>query len=260
MNDEFLLEYSGVCPICASGTVFRADNAWLRNHLVCVECQSLPRERALALVLEELRPDWRTLAIHESSPLARGISAKLAREAQNLIATHLFPDAEPGEIRHGYRNEDLQKLTFDDEQFDLFISLDVFEHIPEPEAAIREIWRTLRPGGAMLCTWPVKKDQTAAMIYRARQQADGSFQHLKEPVYHGNAVSREVGSLVTVDYGYDVHRLIADTAPFDVRVYRFADRTHGLLGEFLEVFYCKKSAVQLVRKKQQGSATDADST
>lgn len=255
MNEQFLLEYGGICPICDAGTVFRAENAWLRNNLICVECASLPRERALALVLEEQHPDWRELAIHESSPLARGISAKLAREAQHLVATQLFPDAGPGEIVQGYRNEDLQKQTFDDEQFDLFISLDVLEHVPEPELAFREIWRTLRPGGAMLCTWPVKKDQTAAMSFRAKQQADGSFQHLKEPVYHGNAVSREIGSLVTVDYGYDIHRLIAETAPFEVRVYRFADRTHGLLGEFLEVFYCKKSDLQFVRKKQQPVGT-----
>ncbi|OBQ59852.1 hypothetical protein A8145_24795 [Mesorhizobium loti] len=64
---------------------------------------------------------------------------------------------------------------------------------------------------------------------------------MKEPEIHGNPVSNE-GSIVTVDYGYDLHLAIAEWAPFDVRVYRFADRTHGILGEYTDLIVCTKPA------------------
>jgi SAM-dependent methyltransferase len=234
------LEYRGRCPICETDVTFTATTEWLRGSLKCSSCESVPRERALAIVLEELHKEWRSLTIHESSPEERGISSKLKREADDLVRSQFYPDVPLGEMHKGFRNEDLQRLTFADNTFDLVITLDVFEHIPLPQMAMKEIWRTLKVGGAMLCTWPVRKGQVEPMKYRARLRADGTFEHLLPPEIHGNPVDPGGGALVTVDYGYDIHQLIEWTAPFDVRVYRFADRTHGVLGEYLEVFHCRK--------------------
>jgi SAM-dependent methyltransferase len=235
------LQYEGFCPICQKTTTFRATDNWLRGRLLCLSCPSgsVPRERALTLVLEEKFPNWRELKIHESSPIKRGISEKLKKEAKSLIQTQYYHDLDRGSTEREYRNEDLQKLTFAANTFDLFISLDVMEHIPEPKAAILEIWRTLKPGGAMLCTWPVRKTQVEALERRVTFDPDGAVHHHKEPEYHGNPINDE-GSLVTVDYGYDIHKLISQWAPFDVRVYRFSDRTHGILGEYTEVFLAKR--------------------
>jgi SAM-dependent methyltransferase len=142
-------------------------------------------------------------------------------------------------MHRGFRNEDLQHLTFPDNNFDLFISLDVFEHIPDPRQAFCEIWRTLKPGAIVLCTFPVRKAQLAAMERRVVFNSDGTLTHLKQPEYHGNPISSE-GSLVTVDYGYEIHKTIAEWAPFDVRIYRFNDKEHGILGEYTEVFLGRK--------------------
>lgn len=235
------LKYEGFCPICQKQAMFKADNGWYRGSLQCQSCHnvSTPRERALAMILEEQFPNWRDLKIHECSPINRGISAKMKREARHLLQTQFYPDLELGSTEREFRNEDLQKLTFADNEFDLFISLDVMEHIPDPEAAIKEIYRTLKPGGAMLCTWPVRKEQLQALERRVIFNEDGTLKHLKQPEYHGNPVSND-GALVTVDYGYEVHKLLAEWAPFDIRVTRFADKTHGILGEYTEVFVGKK--------------------
>ena len=74
---ERLEELPGLCPICECPTTFKATGPWLRETLLCDPCpkqmgRSVPRERALALVLKTLRPNWRDLAIHESSPARRG--------------------------------------------------------------------------------------------------------------------------------------------------------------------------------------------
>jgi SAM-dependent methyltransferase len=47
-------------------------------------------------------------------------------------------------------------LPFPDASFDLVVSLDVFEHIPDSDAHLREVSRVLRPGGSYLIQTPNK--------------------------------------------------------------------------------------------------------
>lgn len=233
--------WQGHCPICEKDTVFVAQGAWLRDQLICTTCTggSVPRERALALILGELLPDWRTLAIHESSPSERGLSFKMAKEAPGYVASQYFPGKSAGAIVDGFRNEDLESQTFADGSFDLVVTQDVMEHVYNPDRVVAEVFRTLKAGGLYLCTFPVRKEQVPDWERRLIRQDDGSTQHLKPVEIHGNPVD-DTGSIVTVDYGYELHKAFASWAEFDVRVYRFADAWHGILGENTEVVVCRK--------------------
>jgi SAM-dependent methyltransferase len=51
-------------------------------------------------------------------------------------------------------DEDIQRLSFPDAQFDLVICLEVLEHVRDPFSASREIVRVLRDGGRLLLTVP----------------------------------------------------------------------------------------------------------
>jgi SAM-dependent methyltransferase len=199
----------------------------------------VPRERALALVLNEIRPNWRNLSIHESSPSPTGVSVVLARQGQNYTVSQYFPGRPFGTMIGGVRNENLENQTFEDETFDIVISLDVMEHVYYPDRVISEIHRTLKPGGVYICTFPVRNYQVNGWERRLIQHEDGSREDLKEPEIHGNPVSNE-GSIVTIDYGYDLHKSIVEWAPFDVRVNRFNDAYHGIIGDYTEVIVCKK--------------------
>ena len=79
-ESRFPVTYRGFCPICEHSATFVANHSWYRDHLICQSCinGSVPRERALALVLNREAPNWRSATIHESSPAERGLSAKLA--------------------------------------------------------------------------------------------------------------------------------------------------------------------------------------
>src|SRR5437667_12707765 len=58
----------GYCPICERQVYFEIEGAWLRDQYKCVNCQSIPRWRALMSVIAELYPKWREVESHESSP------------------------------------------------------------------------------------------------------------------------------------------------------------------------------------------------
>ena len=166
-SGKHVFRVTGHCPICEAPSEFVAtrdeplDARWwpnyFRDHLICVHCGSIPRERALFAVISRFYPNWRDLAIHESSPGNRGASVKLRRECPRYIETQYDPALGLGNIHpeRGYRSEDLEAQTFEDECFDLVITQDVFEHLFDPAQALREIGRTLKPGGAHIFTVPI---------------------------------------------------------------------------------------------------------
>lgn len=65
---------------------------------------------------------------------------------------------EAGEIAHdrvtGVLRGDATALPFDDATFDVVITSEVLEHIPDDVSAITELTRVLRPGGRLVATVP----------------------------------------------------------------------------------------------------------
>jgi len=49
---------------------------------------------------------------------------------------------------------DAQVLPFADESFDVLISCETIEHVPDVKSAMREMWRVTRPGGRLFLTTP----------------------------------------------------------------------------------------------------------
>jgi SAM-dependent methyltransferase len=186
-------------------------------------------------VIAELYPKWRELKIHESSPDGP-ISAKLARECPEYLPTHFFADRPRGQIHNGFRCEDLMAQTFENESFDLVITSDVFEHLPDVARAVREIMRTLRPGGAHIFTVPwVRWSKTLARAV----VKDGVLEHLEKPDYHGNPLG-EGGSLVFTEWGAELPFLLQDWGKCPVVIHAIRDRSLGIDGQFPEVFVQQK--------------------
>ena len=78
-------------------------------------------------------------------------------KANNYICSeYLGPEYERGQIVNSIRNEDLQHLSFNDDSFDIIISADVFEHIPNPYKAHEEIFRVLNIGDFPMGRGPKK--------------------------------------------------------------------------------------------------------
>jgi SAM-dependent methyltransferase len=190
--------------------------------------------------IERFFPQWRSLSIHESSPvLGRGANRRLAKEAPAYIASHYYAGVTPGKIVNGIRCENLEHLTFGDETLDLHLTQDVFEHLFDPVAASREIARTLRPGGAHVFTTPlVKKNEPTQFC--ASLAPDGTVIHLIEPPeYHRNPLSLE-GSLVTVNWGYDITNFIFESSGLFTEIVFLDILDLGIRADYIEVLITRK--------------------
>ena len=232
----------GYCDICEKEVDFRIDGEFLRDHFVCTECKSLPRQRAFLHALKMCRPDWRTACMHESSPGGPS-SDFLYRHAKNYSISHYYPDLESGVMGpEGAICEDLEKMSYPDNVFDVFITQDVMEHIFDVSAAFNEVKRVLKPGGFFLFTVPYYKDLPESFC-RAKRLSDGSIRLYSKAVYHGNPVD-DKGALVTWDYGRDFPELVSRMCGLHPVILRLESRYHGLDGEMMEVFMMRKPRIK----------------
>jgi len=225
----------GYCPVCEKGSFFVIKGAWLRDNYVCINCNSIPRVRHLNHVLQKFFPNYRELAIHESSPSGPTFD-KFRKECARYVPTYFWPDVKPGQSKDGFRCENLESLTFEDASFDLVITQDVMEHVMNPDKAFAEIARTLKPGGAHVFTVPWYAPKRT--FIRAAESSQG-IEYYAEKDFHGNPINEE-GALVVREWGVDLPEFIFNYGGLVTTVIETRDRHMGLDGKFLEVFVSRK--------------------
>jgi SAM-dependent methyltransferase len=227
--------HDGFCVICEKAVTFNAEKQWFRDYLLCSNCGSIPRERALIKVISDFFPQYRELTIHESSPVMRGASLKLQQECAAYSASQFYSDIQIGQTHPlgGYRCEDISNLTFPDNSLDLFITQDVMEHVFEPEKAFKEIARVLKPGGAHIFTVPLINKGKKTEIWASRNDSGETIFH-GAPEWHGNPVDPN-GSPVTMHWGYDIASFITVNAKTPTAIIAIDNIDLGIRAEYIDV-------------------------
>jgi SAM-dependent methyltransferase len=106
-------------------------------------------------VLKTKKLELSKLTAHESSPAQRRITEEFKLMFLKYTPSHYF-DSEEKKL-DGFSNINLEAQDFPSEMFDVFICLDVMEHVFNPKLAFREIYRTLKPNGIAIMTFPINK-------------------------------------------------------------------------------------------------------
>jgi len=142
-----------------------------------------------------------------------------------------FANVRPGCHVAGLRHETLMGLSYEDERFDLVLTSETLEHVPDLTTALAEIRRVLVPGGRHVFTVPVTPifPQT---FPRARLDGDGSIEDLAHPIKHPGG---DVGYRVFTELGLDFPAIL-ERAGFETEV-RFGPVSDDDLGQ---VYVCRK--------------------
>ena len=212
------------CPCC--GRTFRRFVSRFRSDELCPACLSLSRHRLFWLFLERrLDEHDEELALLHFAP-EEGIARRLAERRSIRYVT---ADRDPGSI--ATMTFDIAAIPFDDRSFDVVICNHVLEHVDDDRAAMRELFRVLRPGGVLYSMHPVEMDlaqtvESPAATPNERLELFGQRDHVRL-------------------YGRDfVERL--EQAGFDVAIERYGEalgekaRDYYRVGAREEIFVCRR--------------------
>lgn len=110
--------------------------------------------------------------------------------------------------------QDLTKLSYPDSSFDLSLTFEDLEHVPNYKLALAELFRVTKDGGALLLSAPFAIDSQENII-RAKLSDKGEIVHLMEPEYHGDPLKSE-GILCFQHFGWDFLDELKDVGFSDV--------------------------------------------
>jgi SAM-dependent methyltransferase len=202
------------------------------------------RQRAITLLVAQF------LSQHGSAtkiyaPEAVTPLARLLGTVAQFQGSEYLPGADERGRFPGVMHQDVMNLSFPDQSFDLYVSCEVMEHVPDVERTLSEARRVLKRGGELIATFPFAYGSEGSLVKAALQ--DGQIVHFTEPEYHGNPVSNTGGSLVFTIPGWDILDSTR-AAGFDTaEILAISSRRHGIVAQEL--------ATVLVLRAQASSTT-----
>jgi hypothetical protein len=209
------------CPICGFSGFFRSDGFPPKFDHTCPRCESGPRQRFMFLFFTEhldLANYKNFLHFAPESCLSRALRAR----APNYLTADIdMPGAD--------LQLDIENIELEDSYADLILCSHVLEHVDDHKA-MRELFRILRPGGALVVLvpfvagWTNSYENSAIVKPQERLLHFGQEDHVR---YYGqDLVSR------LKDAGFSVERVT--NTPAEVIKYGLSR------GE--QIFLCRKPA------------------
>lgn len=192
------------CRCCARVSIFLqfGDTEEFR---ICARCGANLRYEMLAEYIRETFPDLDRRTVWELDPLSP--LQPLLERSGSYVRTFYDPSLPVGALgRHGAVMQDVTNIAFPDRHFDLIISSDVLEHVPDADKAFSEIFRVLKPGGVCAFTVP-PHEKTVRRAYIAK---DGALCHIEKPEYHSDPLNPD-GILAFWSFGLDMPALFSDS-------------------------------------------------
>jgi len=146
------------CNVCGWHGARFADDSW-HPGTVCPSCGSQIRHRLLAVCFAQHTQFSASQVLDRQSILhfapERQLREQISREARRYVSA----DFDRGDVDLKLDMSSMPGVP--DQSFDTVIACDVLEHVPDDAAAMRELFRVLRPGGTAILTAPQKDPPSA---------------------------------------------------------------------------------------------------
>lgn len=235
----------GYCNLSGQEVEFEWHSENLREDIVASSSRSINRQRQLVcnISMALFNHPYATLeaiAGHINKHKLNVYSAEANGTFHRYLQQYVDPDLlttsdylgdnyQSGTIVNQVRHEDLQKTSFDDEMFDLIISAEVFEHIPDALMAEKEVVRILKPGGYYCFSVPFHTDHEEDNVLAAINE-QGEIEYYTEPQYHGDPLNPEEGILVFRIFSYFAMKKRFEANRCVFKSYSFWSQQLGIFG------------------------------
>lgn len=164
------------------------------ENFTCPRCGAHDRERHLLMYFDHAGM-WKR--IDGGSVLHFAPERVLAKRILNAgPARYVKADLAP--VARDVAPEDIARLSFGDREFDLVIANHVLEHVADDRAAMKEVFRVLKPGGLAVLQTPYSQklsntlEDPGVRDAEARLQAYGQEDHVR--LYGKDLFSRLSGA------------------------------------------------------------------
>lgn len=165
----------------------------------CTRCFATPVSQSLGLAFKK-HFNTSTKTIYELS--SRGSFVRFLKKLNvKLVLSEYFDAVENGVIHKGTLCQNVEKLTFIDNSFDICTCLEVFEHVENDIQGFREVYRVLNKKGVLLFTVPI--DLNSVTIERTKV-VHGQRKNTLEPEYHSDNIRGTSKVFCYRNYGYDI--------------------------------------------------------
>jgi SAM-dependent methyltransferase len=234
------------CPVCGRFSKIKnvKTDLLIREYCNCSNCNSKNRQRQIAYILTQRMGLSSLIELSEKSQAfiynteAHGVLHNILCKTKNYVCSeYLGSENKSGQVINGIRHEDLQALSFENDSFDVLISADVFEHVPNPYKAHKEVFRVLKSGGRHIFTVPFYQEKILDEK-RAIINENNEIVFLKEPLYHSDPLSQK-GILVYHVFSLEMLVRLAEIG-FTTNLYLLNVPSAGIWGRNAVVFEALK--------------------
>ncbi len=169
------------CNICGwRGHAFEVVNGTVEHSeaALCPVCGSISRDRFLYWCWTRRTGYDATARVLETSPRMPHLYRERMQERVDYVASDYDES-----MHRAFIKIDLQDMDLPSNSVDAVLTPHVLEHVPDPDKALAELFRVLKPGGHVFLQIPIPQARTMVPL---------------EPEYHGDM------TLVHFRFGWDV--------------------------------------------------------
>jgi SAM-dependent methyltransferase len=244
-----------VCNVSGRATEFVVSSDNLRETLVSRASLSINRHRQLVCVLSlgifgHPRASLAAMAAHinqnklklyiaEANSVLSDFLKRRVKRGLFVCSEYFGPAYGSGEFVNGTLHEDLQCMSFGDDTFDIILTSDVLEHVPDAMIAERELMRILKPNGIYCFTVPFAPLAEHDVIF-ADVDKQGNTRYFSEPQFHLDPLRPE-GALVYRLFSFNDMKQRFEAMGHEFKSYRFWSEPLGILGSDCWVHIARKA-------------------
>lgn len=201
-----------------------------RERMVCPNCRCNSRQRFIIQKIFEAYEIGNKILIYEKNT---DFFRAVQREISTVEGFEYAGKDHAGEIE-GIYCEDICKLSYPDEEFDIIISNDIFGYTYDYQIAFSEAFRVLKPGGKLIFTVPFNAN--SLITERRVELCEGTVICVMDKWCHDNPVLGLEPLLINQVFGWDLLEVIKEVGFRDALGKVYYGLKEGYMG-YLPIYF-----------------------